>query len=94
MGRRASPGHLVAVERALPEDVWAALAVLARHLGLPPEDWRNCPPLREVGETAAFVARVAARVAEGCPRERALLDIGEELGLDGETVARRLGRWR
>jgi len=94
MGRRARPGDLAVVKQALPDDVRAALAILARHLGLLPDDWCSCPPLREVGETAAFVARVAALVAEGRSRERAMFEVGEELGLDSETVARRLGRWR
>lgn len=87
-------GNRVAIEAALSETWLAAIAELCSTLGLHRKDWAAVPGVRSVAETLALYRRAdELRAQNGWGQERALLAAGGELGLDPDTVSRRLREW-
>ena len=102
MGRDRSPtppywsDHLkrAAVEQALTDTFRAAIGDMCEVLGVPRDRWDCVPGFRGVAEVIALYRRAdELRAKHGYSQERAMLDAGAELGLDSDTVSRRLRQW-
>ncbi len=95
MGRRAADGDSAAIAAALSDEEQAALELLERHLGLARGSWPRVPPLRELGESLAWIRLTARLVGSGrFTRSAALLEAAVQLALSGEGLMRRVARWQ
>lgn len=83
-----------AIEAALTETWRAAIDEFCAKFGIPRDRWDSVPGLRVTAEVVALYRRVDELCAKHeYGNERALLEASAELGLNGDTVSRRLRAW-
>jgi hypothetical protein len=89
-----APRNRPAVEAALSDTWRLAIAEVCSLLGVPRDRWESLPGVRGIAETLALYRRAdELRTKHGYGIERSLLEAGGELGLDPDTVSRRLRDW-